>query len=138
MISKLPEIPAECQDVASWVQTAVMSSLERLGISRLRGLLLHRPEQLLGSQGDELYRALIVCRDQGKVGKLGISVYSPNELDALWSRYQFDLVQAPFNILDRRLVSSGWLNRLYQAGTEVHVRSVFLQYSPGSVMQKGF
>ena len=54
VISKLPEIPAECQDVTSWVQTAVMSSLERLGISRLRGLLLHRPEQLLGSQGDEL------------------------------------------------------------------------------------
>jgi aryl-alcohol dehydrogenase-like predicted oxidoreductase len=25
------------------------------------------------------------------------------------------------------LVSSGWLNRLHQAGTEVHVRSVFLQ-----------
>ena len=127
VISKLPEIPAECQDIASWVQTVVMSSIERLGISRLRALLLHRPEQLLGSQGDELYRALITCRDQGKFGKLGVSIYSPYELDALWSRYQFDLVQAPFNILDRRLVSSGWLNRLHQAGTEVHVRSVFLQ-----------
>ena len=36
-------------------------------------------------------------------------------------------MQAPFNILDRRLVTSGWLARLYQAGTEVHIRSVFLQ-----------
>ena len=40
---------------------------------------------------------------------------------------QFDLVQAPLNILDRRLVGSGWARRLREQGTEVHVRSAFLQ-----------
>ena len=127
VVTKLPEIPAECQDVASWVQEAVTGSLERLAVSRLYGLLLHRPEQLLGSQGDALYRALVESRNQGMVGKIGISIYDPDELDALSSRYQFDLVQAPCSILDRRLISSGWLARLRHAGTEVHVRSVFLQ-----------
>jgi aryl-alcohol dehydrogenase-like predicted oxidoreductase len=127
IISKLPEIPKACKDVASWVQDSVMDSLGRLGISRLRGLLLHRPQQLLGSQGEALYKALVAIREQGKVEKIGISIYSPDELDALWPNYSFDLVQAPFNILDRRLVTSGWLTRLHQAGTEVHIRSVFLQ-----------
>jgi aryl-alcohol dehydrogenase-like predicted oxidoreductase len=127
IISKLPEIPEACMDIASWVQEEVTASLKRLKISKLGGLLLHRPEQLLGSQGDALYRALVDIRGQGRVEKIGVSVYSPDELDAFWSRYQFDLVQAPCNILDRRLISSGWLDRLRQAGVEVHTRSVFLQ-----------
>jgi aryl-alcohol dehydrogenase-like predicted oxidoreductase len=127
VISKLPEIPETCTDIASWVHSLVADSLERLKISRFRAILLHRPEQLLGSQGDELYRALVATRDQGKAEKIGVSIYSPDELEALWSRYKFDLVQAPFNILDRRLVASGWMARLHQAGTEVHIRSVFLQ-----------
>ena len=127
VITKLPEIPLTCADVASWVQDSVADSLDRLRVPRLHGLLLHRSQQLLGLHGDKLYRALVFVRDQGKVEKIGLSVYGPDELDVIWPSYQFDLVQAPFNILDRRLVSSGWLNRLRQAGTEVHVRSVFLQ-----------
>jgi aryl-alcohol dehydrogenase-like predicted oxidoreductase len=127
VISKLPEIPKACTDVASWVQDSVMDSMGKLGVSRLRGLLLHRSQQLLEPQGEALYKALIAIREQGRVEKIGISIYSPGELDALWPYFQFDLVQSPFNILDRRLVASGWLPRLQQAGTEVHVRSVFLQ-----------
>ena len=32
-----------------------------------------------------------------------------------------------FNILDRRLETSGWMRKLKSSGVEVHVRSVFLQ-----------
>lgn len=127
VISKLPPMPETCVDVSGWVRESVLGSLDRLGIPKLRGLLLHRPQQLLGPHGAALYRALIVIKEQGKVEKVGVSIYGPDELDALWPRYQFDLVQAPFNIIDRRLVTSGWLTRLQQAGTEVHIRSVFLQ-----------
>src|SRR5262249_55743113 len=38
-----------------------------------------------------------------------------------------DLVQLPYNVLDRRFEQSGCLGRLKSRGTEVHVRSVFLQ-----------
>ena len=41
--------------------------------------------------------------------------------------HDFDLVQCPFNLIDRRLVSSGWLKTLKNSGVEVHVRSSFLQ-----------
>ena len=44
-----------------------------------------------------------------------------------------DIVQAPFNILDRRLEVSGWLDKLSQTGVELHSRSVFLQ---GLLLQK--
>jgi len=127
VISKLPPMPENLADVTAWIQETTQGSLDRLMVSRLRGLLLHRSQQLLGPKGDALYRALIALKDQDKVEKIGISIYGPDELDALCPHFQFDLVQAPFNIFDRRLATSGWLKRLHDAGTEVHVRSVFLQ-----------
>lgn len=127
VISKLPVIPESRPDVAAWVRESVTSALDRLRIPRLYGLLLHRSGQLLGPQGGELYRALTALKNQGTVEKIGISIYSPDELDAVWPGFALDLVQAPFNVIDRRIVTSGWLARLHACGTEVHVRSVFLQ-----------
>ena len=43
------------------------------------------------------------------------------------SRYDLDVVQCPFNILDKRIVNSGWLKKLKQKEIEVHIRSIFLQ-----------
>ena len=40
---------------------------------------------------------------------------------------RIDLVQAPLNLIDRRLETSGWLSKLNQEGVEVHTRSTFLQ-----------
>jgi aryl-alcohol dehydrogenase-like predicted oxidoreductase len=127
VISKLPELPIETNDVLSWVRESVHGSLQRLQISRLYGLLLHHSQQLLTPQGQELYHALNFLKTEGLVNKIGISIYSPMELEELFDRFSFDLVQAPFNILDRSLEQSGWLSRLKNEGVEVHVRSVFLQ-----------
>jgi aryl-alcohol dehydrogenase-like predicted oxidoreductase len=125
--SKLPMVPKSCVDIAAWVRESTLGSLRRLRIPKLSGLLLHRSRDLCESRGKVLYRALEAVRDQGLVEKIGVSIYDPEELDALSPQYPLDLVQAPFNILDRRLVTSGWLARLHREGKEVHVRSVFLQ-----------
>lgn len=127
VVSKLPALPNDCTDISSWVNASVEGSLARLKVGRLRGLLLHRPQQLLGPQGKALHHALVQLKDSGKVEKIGISIYGPDELDELWPHYQFDLVQGPFNVFDRRLAVSGWLPRLHGEGVEIHVRSVFLQ-----------
>lgn len=127
VISKIPGIPDDCKDLNGWVLSNVCQSLTRLRATRLRGLLLHRPNQLLGVRGRQLYEALLRLKDAGKVEKIGISIYEPSELDALCEHYSFDVVQAPFNVFDRRLFDSGWMRRLSSQGVEIHVRSVFLQ-----------
>lgn len=127
VVTKLPGIPEECEDIGAWVGEAVRGSLNRLRIQRLHGLLLHRPNNLLADRGEELFAALTGLKQAGFVEKIGVSIYHPEELDALCAVYDFDLVQAPFSIIDRRLETSGWLERLHLAGTEIHVRSVFLQ-----------
>jgi len=127
VVTKLPALPEDAPNVITWVMEQVEASLTRLGASAVYGLLLHRPEQLLGSNGKELYEALCALKECGKVQKIGVSIYNPFELDELTRRYHFDLVQAPFNIIDSRLHRTGWLQRLKDQEVEIHTRSAFLQ-----------
>lgn len=127
IISKLPEIPQNCKNINSWVNNSVQDSLKRLKKESIYALLLHRPEQLFTEYGDDLFSSLKELKKQKVVKKIGISIYSPSELDFIYENYSFDLIQAPFNIIDQRLNTSGWLTRLKEEGTEIHVRSVFLQ-----------
>lgn len=127
VVTKLPGLPEGTADVAAWVRDTMAGSLRRLGVGSVHAVLLHRPADLLGPRGAELHRALRALREDGLAARLGVSIYGPAELDVLWPREGLDLVQAPFNVLDRRLAESGWLERLAGAGVEVHARSAFLQ-----------
>ena len=127
IVSKLPGIPETVVDVATWVRRSLEGSLRRLRVGRLQGLLLHRSQELLGPYGEVLFRALEGLKADGLVEKIGVSIYAPEELAALLPRYRLDLIQTPYNVLDRRISSSGWLERLVQEGVEIHSRSAFLQ-----------
>ena len=127
VVSKLPEIPKNYKDVHGWVENMVTASLVRLNIPRFYGLLLHRPDQLTDSNGETLYSALEGLKAQELVEKIGVSIYDPVELEKFESNFPSDLVQAPLNVLDRRMIDSNSLERLKSAGTEIHIRSVFLQ-----------
>jgi aryl-alcohol dehydrogenase-like predicted oxidoreductase len=127
VVSKLPAIPQACSSISDWIRDSVVGSLGRLGTGQLYGLLLHEARQLAGPRGDAIYDGLSAVKRLRLVEKIGVSIYAPDELEELCPRYAFDLVQAPYNVIDRRLVTSGWLARLRAAGTEVHARSLFLQ-----------
>lgn len=127
LVTKLPAVPDGCADVNGWIREQVAASLVRLGVTAVYGLLLHRPAQLLGVDGRALYQSLKHLKEAGLVQKIGVSIYAPNELEVLAPQFQFDLVQAPFSLVDRRLHTSGWLQRLNDDGVEIHTRSAFLQ-----------
>jgi aryl-alcohol dehydrogenase-like predicted oxidoreductase len=127
VVTKLSAMPEDVADVDVWVQGKVADSLQRLQVSAVHGLLLHRPHQLHGPRGPELTRALLGLKARGLVRKIGASIYAPDELGSVCGACPIDLVQAPFSLIDRRLHSSGWMDRLHEAGVELHVRSAFLQ-----------
>lgn len=126
VISKVPPADVHTQAAGQWIEDCIQQSLENLKCSALYGLLLHRPLELLAPRGEKLYEALLDAKQQGLVENIGVSVYGPEDLENL-KHFHFDLVQAPMNILDRRLKNSGWLETLSLQGTEVHIRSAFLQ-----------
>jgi aryl-alcohol dehydrogenase-like predicted oxidoreductase len=127
VVTKLPPLPAGTVSVAEWVESQVAASMRRLRVEGLDGLLLHRPADLLGPAGSSYVAALQSLRDRGQMRALGFSIYDPAELESLWPVCRPDLVQAPCNVLDRRLIHTGWLQRLSASGVRVHARSVFLQ-----------
>ena len=71
--------------------------------------------------------AIELIRKTGMAARIGVSIYDPSELEPLMTRYNFRVVQCPYNALDQRLTESGWLNKLAERGIEIHTRSTFLQ-----------
>jgi aryl-alcohol dehydrogenase-like predicted oxidoreductase len=126
VVSKLPQLP-DSTDVTTWVKRQMAESLTRLNVHSLYALLIHHPAALLGPDGATLYEAMVGAKNAGLVSKIGISAYGPEEIDEISSRFRIDIVQAPFSIVDRRLINSGCLGRMRQKGIELHARSVFLQ-----------
>jgi len=127
IITKLPALPEGQVNAYDWVRQQAQDSLNRLGVESLYGLLLHRPNQLLGKNGAEIYRGLQSLKSDALVDKIGLSIYSSSELCDMFGRYKFDIIQAPFNLIDRELDTSGWMNRLKDLDVEIHSRSAFLQ-----------
>lgn len=93
----------------------------------LYGLLVHHPSDLLTPLGHDIYSRMQQLKDEGKIRKIGVSVYSAHDIQEVTSRYPVDLIQIPHNILDQRLRHDGWLQRLQERGVEIHTRSAFLQ-----------
>lgn len=127
VVTKLPPLPMNTDDVEEWVQRIVTQSLQRLDLNKLYAVLLHHSRDLQKSGGAALFSAFTTLRNLGIIQKWGVSVYDPDELDDIWSEYRPELVQCPLNVIDQRFKTSGWLARLHAAGIEVHTRSAFLQ-----------
>ncbi|HEX3008108.1 MAG TPA: aldo/keto reductase, partial [Bacteroidales bacterium] len=118
VISKLPAIPKK------QIRIEVETSLERLGISSLYGYLLHNYKTW--QDNPHIMDELVSCREAGLIEKIGISLYHPNEATTLMEQgVALDLVQVPYSLIDRRFEIV--FPQLAAYGTEIHVRSLFLQ-----------
>lgn len=125
--TKIKSYPSSCNDLHLWVAEEISNSLKNLNIDIIDTLFIHHPSDLFLPQGQTFLDALVLAKEEGLFKKIGVSIYAPEELNALFDLYSFDVVQAPFNLVDKRLLHSGWLNRLSAMNVEVQTRSAFLQ-----------
>ena len=121
IISKLPARAP----VQSW-EESLITSLQRLKVPKLHGLLLHRSSDLIEHYGKALLDWLESLRDRGLVDRIGISIYDSSELEGL-PLDRMQMVQLPLSIYDQRLIRDGTVSYLHERGISVHVRSVLLQ-----------
>ena len=130
VVTKLPALPAGVTDLRSWVVSEIEGSLVRLKVSSVDAVLLHRSQDIIGPYFEAYQAGFADLKDRGLCKTAGVSIYAPAELETIWahpSGWRPELIQAPYNIIDRRLLTSGWLDRLSDAGVRVHTRSAFLQ-----------
>jgi len=114
-------------DDAEHLKVTFYHSLQKLKQEKVAGLLIHHVDEVLNPGGELLVRAMQQLKEDGLVEKIGISVYTGDQIDRLLKKYAFDIIQLPVNVLDQRLVNSGHLTTLKKRGIEIHARSLFLQ-----------
>ena len=115
------------EKVARFVINDLYQSLKLLKQKSLYGLLVHHGEDLLKPGGEMIFNQLQILKEQGLVNKIGVSAYIDSQLIKIIDRFDIDIIQFPMNILDRRLIDNGILNKIYSKGIEIHTRSIFLQ-----------
>jgi len=111
-------------DLARGVAPAFEESLGRLRRKHVAALMFHSFATY--GANPRLFDELVSLKTQGRVERIGFSLYKPEEAELLLARHlPFDIIQVPYNLFDRRFETV--FGRLKSQGVEIHVRSVFLQ-----------
>ena len=106
----------------------VYPQLNRLKLTSIEGMLFHDASQISSAAGMRYLYQLRSLKDNGIVSKIGFSAYQIDQIDQALEYFPDpDIIQVPGNALDFRLLDSSTVRELASIGTEIHVRSVFLQ-----------
>lgn len=99
-------------------------SLQNLGVDSIYGYLAHNSQLLI--ENPNLWNVLEEEKSKSRIKKIGYSLYEPFQLEKLLDLKMIpDLVQLPYSIFDRKF--EDYFKILKDFGTEIHIRSVFLQ-----------
>lgn len=114
------------------VAAQVADSLDALGIESLAGVLIHDWDALDCKGHGMSVLTFGQLLDAGSVSRVGVSVYDAAGLESAAETFDaggvpLGMVQVPANVLDRRLDTSSLLMELASAGSQIVVRSAFLQ-----------
>lgn len=115
---KNPERKINHYDTSSaHIYQSVNNSLERLNVSEIDVLLIHRPDALMNA--NEVAGAFSELHKVGKVKHFGVSNFSPAQFNLLQSRLGKPLVtnQVEINPLNFDVVSDGTLDLMQQIRT---------------------
>ena len=127
VVTKIGTILGNEDNISNWVELEIESSIKKLRLQKIYGILLHRPHELLLENGDVLYESIMKLKENRLVEKIGVSVYSINDLMNIVDRFNIDIVQLPINIINQEILHSGFLQELKSKNIEIHARSCFLQ-----------
>ena len=102
-------------------------SKKNLKNKSIYAVLINNVDLMLSKKGFKIFESLKEAKKKGLIKKYGYSIYSFSNLKKICNKVKPDIIQCPYNILDRRLIEKNNLNFLKKNTIEVHVRSVFLQ-----------
>ena len=123
---QLPKNYKSIKNLRLYFLNIVKTSLSTLGKKKYSCLLAHeiskdKKKNIL------LLDVLNFIKKKKLTNKIGISAYNPEEVYSVLNLSRLDVVQIPFNIFDKRLVSSKLIQILVRKKIDIHVRSIFLQ-----------
>jgi aryl-alcohol dehydrogenase-like predicted oxidoreductase len=106
------------------ITEALNDSLKRLHVSSIYGFLVRDLEDY--RKEPKIWYELTTLKKIGKIKKVGFTLYLPSDLDLILKNgIKPDIIQVPYSVFDQRFAP--YFADLKKMGTEIHVRSVFLQ-----------
>ena len=103
---------------------SVRSSLKKLNVGSLYGFLAHRTETV---DTESYSSAVNKLKEEGLVIKSGVAVYTTEEAKTALDNTLVEILQIPFNILDRRWVDEKIIEKAEERNVQLMFRSIFLQ-----------
>ena len=112
-----------------FLKKKIKISLKKLKVETLDGLLLHNFDFFLKNKKKlyNIFNILIGLKNEKLIKKIGISTYFPEKAHNYYEKFNFDIIQAPYNIFDQRLSKSKIYKLKKYKNIEIHTRSIFLQ-----------
>ena len=127
IVTKIPKLQGESpRELEKFVVTCVEESLQRLGVSKLSAVMLHGAKDP-SIHGKACANAMEKLLTLGYTNRVGVSVYTAEDIQEMLPYDVFSVTQVPMSIFDQRLLTDGSVAALQSAGYTVYVRSVFLQ-----------
>lgn len=113
-------------DLSSNIHDRVLQNISVLGVDHLYGYMFHNFNDYKNLK-DQLFPEFLRLKKNGVIKKIGVSVYTNDELQAVLEDDQIELIQLPFNLLDNISLRGDLLKLAKAKKKEIHTRSVFLQ-----------
>ncbi len=118
---------ATAPEIVRALEASVFRSCHALRRRQLDVLMFHRSADMVRWHGAAMEH-LERLAEQGTIGEIGVSVYSPEEAIQCIADTRIKHLQMPFNLLDSRWTSEAFRNAVgRRPDLKVHARSVFLQ-----------
>ena len=125
IITKIPKFEEIGNNANTFFEDLFYKSTENLKTKKIYAVLFRNPTSLL--KNISLWNLAERYKRNGKIKKIGITIYDPKELSIIYNLLKPDIVQTPYNFFDRRIETSGWIEKLFKDDVEIHCRSIFLQ-----------
>lgn len=121
------KIPATMTSALS-LREQLEKSFKELRIDSFANVLFHSIETIKSLRFPEMFSYLRELQINGKIGKIGVSVYEEDEVrESLELHPNFETFQINESIIDQSKIESKYLLSLAKSGIEFSVRSIFLQ-----------
>ena len=128
IISKIPSIPKNIDNINHYIQKIFFSNLKKINLSKIHTILIHDEKDILNvTKGKKILKILNHFKKEKLVKRVGCSIYDSYKVKRVIKNYDFDVIQCPYNIFDKRLVDSGLFRLLKKRKINIHLRSIFLQ-----------
>jgi len=112
--------------LSSDIRIRINENMAKLKVDNLYSYMFHSFNDFK-SHFHEFRDELISLKNDKLIEKLGVSVYTNEELEEVLEHEEIDLIQIPYNLFDNNNLRGEVLSKAKKNKIEIHTRSAFLQ-----------